>query len=233
VGGHGAGHCDCDFCGGCVGEPVIEVERFLARSTDREAWLWHREQGITATAIGKAAGGPAGFADVVEQLQNPQPIQVNNFMEWGNVREPYIAEVVKERFGILANDWLISAGGKLSPNRWQMATPDGLCWHDGHKTIGEYKTSGKPLDKIPAHYMRQMQWQMFVCGPQVERCLFAYELRLDAPGGFAPGFDVVTQWVPRNNEMIQELLLVAERLQDVNVYNSWQEQREEMENGSV
>jgi hypothetical protein len=216
-----------------VGVAVIEVDRFLARSTDREAWLWHREQGITATAIGKAAAGPAGFAEVVAQIENPQPIQVNHFMEWGNEREPYIAEVVKERFGILANDWLISAGGKMSPDRWQMATPDGLCWHDGHKTIAEYKTSGKRLDSIPAHYMRQMQWQMWVT--DAERCLFAYELRMKAGAGFAPDVvtGVVTQWVPRNDEMMKELLLVAERLQDINVFNSWQEQREEIRNGSV
>ena len=211
---------------------MIEVDRFLARSTDREAWLWHREQGITATAVSKAAAGPAGFADVVAQMENPQPVTVSPYMEWGNVREPHIAQVVMERFGIMPNDWLISRGGKLSPDRWQMATPDGLCWHDGHKTIGEYKTSGKPLDKIPANYMRQIQWQMFVCGPQVERALFAYELRLDAPGGFAPGFDVETQWVKRNNKMIEELVFVAEKLQTLNVYASWDE-RKEIENGSV
>lgn len=212
---------------------MIEVERFLARSTDREAWLWHREQGVTATAIGKAAAGPAGFAEVVAQMQNPQPVAVSPYMEWGNIREPHIAAVVMQRFGIMPNDWLISRGGKLSPDRWQMATPDGLCWHDGHKTIGEYKTSGKPLDKIPAHYMRQVQWQMYVCGPQVERCVFAYELRLDAPGGFAPGFDVVTQVVERDDKAIKNLISVAERLQDINVFNSWQDQREEIENGSL
>jgi hypothetical protein len=100
-----------------------------------------------------------------------------------------------------------------------------------HKLIGEYKTSGKPLDKIPAHYMRQVQWQLFVAG--AERCLFAYELRLDAPGGtFAPGFDVETQWVDRDDKKIKELVSVAEKLQTVNVYASW-DQREELENGSV
>jgi len=208
---------------------MIEADRFLARSTDREAWLWHRAQGVTATQVGKAAT-PAGFAEAVAELENPREVTVNAFMEWGNQREPHIAQVVKERFGIMPNDWLISAGEKLSPDRWMMATPDGLSLD--HKLIGEYKTSGKPLDKIPAHYMRQVQWQMFVCGPQVERCLFAYELRLDAPGGFAPGFDVETQWVDRDEKKIKELVSVAEKLQTVNMYASW-EQREELENGSV
>jgi len=216
------------------GGAVIEVDRFLARSADREAWLWHREQGITATAVSKAAAGPAGFAEVVAQMENPQPVTVSDYMDWGNIREPHIAQVVMERFGIMPNDWLISRGGKLSPDRWQMATPDGLCWHDGHKTIGEYKTTGKRLDKIPAHYMRQIQWQMFVCGPQVERALFAYELRLQSVAGFAPDVvtGVVTQWVERNEKMIKELVSVAEKLQTINVYKSWDE-REEIQDGNL
>jgi len=208
---------------------VIEADRFLARSSDREAWLWHREQGVTATMVAKAAT-PAGFAQVVAEMENPDDIEPNAFMSWGNEREPFIAQVVLERFDIFPNDYLISKGGKLSPDRWQMATPDGLCWHDGHKTIGEYKTTGKPLDKIPAHYMRQVQWQLYVT--DAERCLFAYELRLDAPGGFAPGFDVETQWVDRDEKKIKELVSVAEKLQTINVYASW-DQREELENGSV
>lgn len=208
---------------------MIEADRFLARSSDREAWLWHREQGVTATMVAKAAT-PAGFAQVVAEMENPDDIEPNAFMIWGNEREPFIAQVVLERFDIFPNDYLISKGGKLSPDRWQMATPDGLCWHDGHKTIGEYKTTGKPLDKIPAHYMRQVQWQLYVT--DAERCLFAYELRLDAPGGFAPGFDVETQWVDRDEKKIKELVSVAEKLQTINVYASW-DQREELENGSV
>lgn len=206
---------------------MIEADRFLARSSDREAWLWHREQGVTATMVAKAAT-PAGFAEVVAEMENPREVTPNAMMSWGNEREPHIAQVVLERFDIFPNDYLISKGGKLSPDRWMMATPDGLCWHDGHKTIGEYKTSGKPLDKIPAHYMRQVQWQMWVT--DAERCLFAYELRLDAPGGFAPDFDINTQWVDRDDKKIKELVAVAEKLQTINVYASW-EQREELENG--
>jgi putative phage-type endonuclease len=204
---------------------VIPSDRFLARSSDREAWLWHRSQGVTATMVAKAAT-PAGFAEVVAELESPREVIPNAFMDWGNEREPHIAQVVKERYGIMPNDWLVSKGGNLSPDRWMMATPDGLSLD--HTMIGEYKTSGKPLDKIPAHYMRQVQWQLYVT--DAERCLFAYELRLDAPGGFAPGFDVECQWVDRDEKKIKELVSVAEKLQTINVYASW-EQREELENG--
>lgn len=204
---------------------VIEVDRFLVRSSDREAWLWHRSQGVSATMVAHACT-PAGFAEVVAQMENPVEVTSNAFMEWGNQREPYIADVVKERYGVMPNEWVISKGGKLSPDRWMMATPDGLSLD--HKMIGEYKTSGKPLDKIPLRYMRQVQWQLFVTG--AEQCVFAYELRVDAPGGFAPGFDVECQVVDRDEKLMKELVAVAEKVQQINVYKSWDE-REEIENG--
>jgi hypothetical protein len=162
---------------------------------------------------------PAGMKEVLAELDSPREVTPNAYMDWGNEREPYIAEFVKQRHGLLANDWLISAGGKMSPDRWMMATPDGLSLD--HTMIGEYKTSGKPLDKIPAHYMRQIQWQMWVCGPQAQSCVFAWELRMDAPGGlFAPGFDIETQIVQRDNALIEKLVAVAEQVQQVNVYKS-------------
>jgi hypothetical protein len=204
---------------------MIAPDRFLVRSLDREAWLWHRSQGVTATMVARAFT-PAGFAEVVAQMENPEEVTPNAYMEWGNQREPYIADVVKERFGVMPNEWVISKGGKLSPDRWQMATPDGLALD--HKVIGEYKTTGKPLDKISALYMRQVQWQLYVT--DAESCVFAYELRLDAPGGFAPGFDVECQIVERDEKLIRELVAVAEKVQQINVYKSW-DQREELENG--
>jgi predicted phage-related endonuclease len=120
--------------------------------------------------------------------------------------------VVKDRYGILSNDYLLCADG--AGNEWQMATPDGLSLD--HKLIGEYKTSGKPLDKVPANYMRQVQWQLYVTG--AEKCLFAYELRLEGPEGFVPGFDVECQWIDRDEKMIGDLIKVAEEVQMHAVY---------------
>jgi len=208
-----------------VGVAVIEVDRFLVRSTDREAWLWHRSQGVTATMVARAFT-TAGFAEVVAQMENPVEVTVNAYMEWGNEREPYIAQIVKERYGLLANDWLISAGVSLSPDRWMMATPDGLSLD--HKTIGEYKTGSSLGKTIKAEHVRQMQWQMWVTG--AESCVYAFEERRDAPGGFAPAFDVECRIVERDSKLIKELVSVAEKLQTVNVYKSWDE-REEIENG--
>ena len=208
-----------------VGVAVIEVDRFLVRSSDREAWLWHRSQGVTATMVARGFT-TAGFAEVVAQMENPVEVSVNAYMEWGNEREPYIAQIVKERYGLLPNDWLISAGVSLSPDRWMMATPDGLSLD--HKMIGEYKTGSSLGKTIKAEHVRQMQWQMWVT--DAESCVYAFEERHDAPGGFAPGFDVECRVVERDEKLIKELVAVAEKLQTVNVYKSWDE-REEIENG--
>jgi hypothetical protein len=201
---------------------VIAPERFIARSSDRDLWLAARENGVTATQVAKAST-PAGFREVISNIENPQPVIPNAVMEWGNKREPFIALELKDRFGVMPNEWLISFDDGL--RRWQMATPDGLSVD--HSVIAEIKTSGKPLDQIPIHYRRQIQWQLHVTG--AERCLFAYELRMEGPEGFVPGFDVQTQWVDRDEEMIAGLLQVAEQVMQHNVYRSWDE-REELEN---
>jgi hypothetical protein len=185
---------------------VISPDRFIARSSDREAWLWARDQGVTATMVSRAAT-PAGFAETVARFENPQPVEVNGYMQWGIDRESYIAGIVKDRFGIMPNDWLIAKDAGTS--RWQMATPDGLSVD--HKWIAEIKTSGKRLHRIPIHYMRQIQWQLYVT--DAERCLFAVEERLEGPNGFAAGIDIECQWVDRNEKMIRDLVKVAEDLQ--------------------
>jgi hypothetical protein len=200
---------------------VIAVERFIASSQTRELWLAARDRGVTATQVAKGST-PAGMKEVLAQIENPTPVEANAFMSWGTEREAHIAHVVKDRFGILPNDWLLCADG--AGNDWQMATPDGLSLN--HSLIGEYKTSGKPLDKVPANYMRQVQWQLYVTG--AEKCLFAYELRLEGPEGFVPGFDVETQWIERNEDMISELIVTAEKVQMHAVY--WERSQREKGN---
>ena len=200
---------------------MIGIERFIASSQTKDLWLAARDRGVTATQVAKAST-PAGMKEVLAQIENPTPVEANAFMSWGTEREAHIAHVVKERYGILPNDWLLCAEG--AGNEWQMATPDGLSLD--HTVIGEYKTSGKPLDKVPANYMRQVQWQLYVTG--AEKCLFAYELRLVGPEGFVPGFDVETQWIDRNDEMISELIVTAQKVQEHAVY--WERSIREMGN---
>lgn len=190
---------------------MIAVERFIASSQTRELWLKSRDCGVTATQVAKAST-PAGMKEVLAQIENPTPVEANAYMSWGTEREAHIAHVVKERYGIMPNDWLLCADGP--GNEWQLATPDGLSLD--HTLIGEYKTSGKPLDVIPLNYLRQIQWQLHVSG--AEKCLFAYELRLEGPEGFVPGFDVECQWVERNEDIISKLIVTAQKVQEHAVY---------------
>ena len=201
---------------------MISVERFIVSSQTKDLWLAARDRGVTATQVAKAST-PAGLKEVLAQIENPTPVEPNGFMSWGTEREPYIAHVVKERYGVLPNDWLIAADGP--GNEWMMATPDGLSLD--HSMIGEYKTSGKPLDVIPLNYLRQIQWQLFVTG--AEQCVFAYELRMEGPEGFVPGFDVECQVVERNEDIISKLVETAQKVQEHAVY--WEQaQREKGEN---
>jgi hypothetical protein len=190
---------------------VIGIERFIVSSQTKDLWLAARDRGVTATQVAKAST-PAGMKEVLAQIENPTLVEPNGFMDWGVEREAYIAYQVLKRYGILANDYLICAEG--AGNEWQMATPDGLSLD--HTMIGEYKTSGKPLDKIPANYMRQVQWQLYVTG--AKQCVFAYELRLEGPEGFVPGFDVECQVVERDEDMISELIKTAEKVQEHAIY---------------
>jgi hypothetical protein len=80
-----------------------------------------------------------------------------------------------------------------------------------HTLIAEIKTMGTDREKPPLDHVRQMQWQMFVT--DAEKCLYAWQLRVDVPGGFAPGWiEPRSVWVERDEKMIADLVKVAERL---------------------
>lgn len=184
---------------------MIESKRFVARSSSRDAWLDARKQGVTATAVAKAASGPAGFRDQLEARLNPVDVEVNAFMAWGSLMEAPIADWVKSETGIMPNEWLIAHEFDAR----FLATPDGLSLN--HGLIAEIKTMGKPLEKPPLDHVRQMQWQMFVTG--ATRCFYAWQLRVDGANGFVPGwFEPRSLWVERDEKMIADLVTVAERL---------------------
>jgi hypothetical protein len=194
---------------------VISVERFIASSQTRDKWLAARDLGVTATQVAKAST-PAGMKEVLAQIENPTTIEANAYMEWGTMREPYIALAIKEKFAefqLMPNDFLVSAKGP--GNEWMLSTPDMLSLD--HRFLAEIKTTGKPFDNaIPIAYRRQIQWQIHTTG--CERALFCWELRLEGPEGFVPGFDVECQWVERNEEMISELILTAQKVQQHAIY---------------
>jgi hypothetical protein len=140
-------------------------------------------------------------------------------MKFGRDSEGWIVAALKNEFGIFPNDWVIAAEG--FENRWQMATPDGLSLD--HQRIAEVKTTGKDWGQwksVPIHYRRQVQWQLHVTG--ATECVFGWVLREETPDGFvAAWFEPKTVLVERDENMIRDLIEVAERLQLDSVHASW------------
>jgi putative phage-type endonuclease len=187
---------------------MIDSTRFIERSTNRDAWLAARRGAVTATEVALAAT-PAGFNEAVELRRNPVDIEVNEYMEFGNQSEPVIMRTAHHEYGILPSDWLIASDG----NPLHMATPDGLSLD--HKRIAEVKTTGTDWPKLPPiRYRRQVQWQLYVTG--AERCLFLWQLRVPDGDWFRFSFwEPKTLWIERDEDMISDLVTVADNLLEV------------------
>jgi hypothetical protein len=188
---------------------MIEPERFLVSSSDRNKWLALRSEGVTATAVAKAVT-PEGFREVLAELASPREFPDNDYMRFGREQEGPIIDKLATVIDISPNDWLISKD--LDDNRWQMATPDGLS--SDHSVIAEVKTTGRDWQswaKVPPHYQRQVQWQLHVTG--AEGCVFAWMLRATKKGTFIPAWPGPKYVeVERDEALISRLVEVAHDL---------------------
>ena len=194
---------------------MIDVPRFVAsKSVSAERWLSARREGVTATQVARAASGPGGFEQAVQDYRADFVEQDNPYMAFGRVWEGPISMHLKDRFEIMPNDWLIR-----NPNHpHHLATPDGLNFN--HDVISEIKTTGRDWnpERIPVQYRRQVQWQLHVTGAVV--CVFAWMLREERDGAFVPGwFEPKVIQIEPDDEMIASLVKVAddlwERVNDV------------------
>jgi predicted phage-related endonuclease len=187
---------------------MLTPDRFVAsKSVHAGRWLQARREGVTATQVAKAAAGPGGFEQAVEDYRADFVEQDNPYMAFGRAWEGPISMHLKENYGVMPNDWLISS----AVSNHYMATPDGLTL--GHKAIGEVKTTGKDWnpERIPVQYRRQVQWQLFVT--DAEFCYFAWMLREERDGAFVPGwFEPKVITIERDEEMIASLVKVADEL---------------------
>ena len=180
-----------------------------SKSVSAERWLSARREGVTATQVAKAAAGPGGFEQAVEDYRADFVEQDNPFMAFGRAWEGPISMHLKDNYGVMPNDWLISS----AVSDHYLATPDGLTL--GHDAISEVKTTGKDWnpERIPVQYRRQVQWQLFVTG--AEFCYFAWMLREERDGAFLPGwFEPKVITMERDEEMIRSLMQVADELWD-------------------
>ncbi|HLP23068.1 MAG TPA: YqaJ viral recombinase family protein [Microbacteriaceae bacterium] len=179
------------------------LDRVLATSDDRVAWLRARSRGITATDAAKLASEASIKNAVWDKLHGGQ-FGGSAFTEHGKTREPVIAEWANREHGILASRSLFHAESE----RRHLATPDGLrVTASGHLELCEIKTTSKPWRSIPRNYLRQVWWQQYVLG--AERTLVVWEEHRD----FVPVHDEPhCQWVDRDDSQIELLVTFANRM---------------------
>lgn len=198
---------------------VLDALERLAGASDQDkpAWLAERRQGISATEIRDLYSGRITVDELVGRKLGRLP-EIGDLshipaVDWGNQREPVIAEWVERRWGIRHESRVFHAADEPR----FLASPDGVGVNfDEMLQVSEIKTTGVEIPPWSDAYQRkgyefQQQWVMRVLG--AERSLFVWEIReedSDGAGGrvFVPG-SRGAEWVPRNEKVIAELEEVA------------------------
>lgn len=182
-------------------------KRIRASSENRDEWLAARNSGVTATNAGKLASIES--IDSILKSKFFDGFTGNPATDWGLEREPFLLEWA----GFEQNKNLYHAEDELR----FMATPDGIRFHNNEIVLCQVKTTGKSFKKIPAHYYRQVQWEMYVMG--AARCHYVVEEHKDfVPVSLEPKLEIIE----RNDEVIASLKTLAyallARLDEANAF---------------
>jgi len=130
---------------------------------------------------------------------------------WGKLREPIIAALVQQRFGIRPESRVFRAADEPR----FLASPDGVGINfDEELLISEIKTSGRDIPPwsdayADKGYEIQQQWGMRVLG--AGRSLFVWEIRDELPGGAFVNGRLQHAWVDRDDVLIGKLEKLARR----------------------
>lgn len=178
------------------------LNRIVACSTDRVAWLRARSRGVTATDVARLSSERALRAVAMDKLLGGS-FTGNAYTEHGIAREPEIARWVRSVYGIDPSLDLFHA----EHNEAHLATPDGIRSRDGRLELAEIKTTSRAWRSIPRSYLRQVWWQQYVLG--AERTLVVWEQHRD----FVPiDPEPHVRWVDRDDNEIHQLIGLADRL---------------------
>jgi len=174
------------------------LERIVASSENRDAWLTARNTGVTASNAARLVSEQS--LDSILKSKFYDGFTGNAATDWGLEREPFLLDWA----GFPQNKYLFHS----VENKRFMATPDGIRLNaDGNLELCQVKTTGKPMPKIPAHYYRQIQWEMFVM--DAVRCHFVVEVHEDfVPVNLEPQLEIFE----RNEEVITSLKTLATAL---------------------
>ena len=179
--------------------PLPYLDRAVADSRDRAAWLAAREPGIGASDAAKFANIDSAPGYLRSKLHSG--FGGNAATRHGTSREAGMLA----HYRIPQNFTLFHAEG----NPRHLATPDGIVVSGmtGEVVLAECKTMNKPFRNISPAYWRQCQWQMYVMG--AERVLFIYEVHEE----FRPvAPEPESIWLARDDEQIATLITIADRV---------------------
>ena len=182
-------------------------KRIVTSSEDRDAWLAARNRGVTATNAGKLASIES--IDSILKSKFFDGFTGNPATVWGLEREPFLLEWA----GFEQNKNLYRS---IDEERF-MATPDGIRYHNNELVLCQVKTTGKLMKKIPIHYYRQVQWEMYVM--DAVRCHYVVEQHENfVPVSLEPTLEIIE----RNDEVIASLKPLAyallTRLDEANAF---------------
>lgn len=180
------------------------IEPVLASTADRGVWLERRRAGIGASDIAAICGLSkyAGPWDVWSSKVDPVDDDGgNDAMSWGLELEESICTWWARKYG-----HTLAPGGLYQhpEHEWMLATPDrftltsaGGLLHvvDAKNTNWRMRDEWEDEDSAPAEFIVQLQWQMAVTG-------LGGGWLVGAVGGQPP----VGRWVPRDDELIDDLI---------------------------
>jgi hypothetical protein len=178
------------------------LDRVVANSEDRVAWLRARSRGVTATDVARLSSASSVTA-VVQDKMLGTGFSGNAYTDHGRAREPEIARWVRAKHRIEPSSTLFHAHDEP----FHLATPDGVADHNGTLVLCEIKTTGKLWRSIPRSYLRQVWWQQYVLG--AERTLVVWEQH----DGFVPvSSEPKFAWVERDDNEIHILVGLANQV---------------------
>jgi hypothetical protein len=189
--------------------------RGLADSRDRVAWAQARANRIGASDAAGYAKTDSIDRYIAAKLYSP--FNGNSFTAHGNEREPHILAA----FNTPQNFTLFAS----AQNPRHVATPDGFRLGAGGGFLVQCKTTvqKKKVTKagtfrvppflaadgsrhLPPGYVRQMQWELYVCG--LPRTLFVWETH--DGDGHPLDMEPDSCWVERDDHAILNLIVIAD-----------------------
>ncbi len=179
------------------------LDRVLADSRDRAAWLAARRSRITASTAAKLSKPESIYLYLAQMLRDGD-WSGNSYTRHGNDLEPALLRWAR----IPQNTLLFHAEGE---DRFA-ATPDGIEeTASGELVLAQVKTTVKPFKTIPLAYRRQVWWEQYVMG--ATRTKFIWDLH---DGSFdMTSLEPHVELIERDDAEIDRMLAIARPLHDL------------------